>query len=249
MLRKLTPFTAIIFLSSCTALKLPGLTNKSATSTSQPEKNREVKFLDNINNSSTAIIAVTPQKEDKPVPESKNEIPVTEPVKTEAVSSNYVVVSTATLPGLEKASALQFKYALLMNTNVEEVQNLALYKNIDDWYGTKYRLGGTTKKGIDCSALVQNVFITAFGITLPRTARDQYKATQRISTTELQEGDLLFFNTRHGVSHVGIYLQNNKFVHASVSNGVMISDMFEPYFVKRFIGAGRVARPTPSLTY
>jgi hypothetical protein len=63
--------------------------------------------------------------------------------------------------------------------------------------------------------------------------KDQYKATRRISRTELKEGDLLFFNTRGGVSHVGIYLQNNKFVHASVS-GVMISDMFEPLLCKTF---------------
>jgi lipoprotein Spr len=70
-------------------------------------------------------------------------------------------------------------------------------------------------------------------------AKDQYKVTRHISRTELKEGDLLFFNTRSGVSHVGIYLQNNKFVHASVS-GVMISDMFEPYYVKHFIAAGRV---------
>jgi lipoprotein Spr len=64
--------------------------------------------------------------------------------------------------------------------------------------------------------------------------------TQHISRTELQEGDLLFFNTRGGVSHVGIYLQNNKFVHASISGGVTISDMFEPYYVKHFIASGRV---------
>jgi lipoprotein Spr len=76
-------------------------------------------------------------------------------------------------------------------------------------------------------------------MTLPRTARDQYNSSHRISQTQLREGDLLFFNTRGGVSHVGIYLQNNKFVHASVS-GVMISDMFEPYYMKHLVAAGRV---------
>src|SRR4029079_8546803 len=69
--------------------------------------------------------------------------------------------------------------------------------------------------------------------------KEQYKRTLLISRTELKEGDLLFFNTRGGVSHVGIYLQNNKFVHASVS-GVTISDMFEPYYVRHFVAAGRV---------
>jgi len=122
---------------------------------------------------------------------------------------------------------------------VEQIQNVSLYQNIDNWYGTPYKLGGTTKDGIDCSAFVQTIFLSAFGVTLPRTAKDQYKVTRRISRTELKEGDLLFFDTRGGVSHVGIYLHNNKFVHASVS-GVTISDMFEPYYVKHFISAGRV---------
>ena len=64
--------------------------------------------------------------------------------------------------------------------------------------------------------------------------------SRRISRTDLKEGDLLFFNTTGGISHVGIYLQNNKFVHASASQGVTVSDMFDPYYLRRFIGAGRV---------
>jgi len=141
----------------------------------------------------------------------------------------------------ESASSLQLKYSQLLNTDADQVKNIALYQNIDDWYGVPYRLGGTTKQGIDCSAFVQTIFISAFGITLPRTAREQYNSTRRISQTQLQEGDLLFFNTRGGVSHVGIYLQNNKFVHASVS-GVMISDMFDTYYMKHLVAVGRVNR-------
>ena len=115
-----------------------------------------------------------------------------------------------------------------------------MLESVDEWYGTRYRLGGTTKSGIDCSAFVQACFLAAFGITLPRTAREQYKATKRISRTELKEGDLVFFNTRGGVSHVGIYLQNNKFIHASTSQGVVVSDMFDAYYLKRYVGAGRM---------
>ena len=126
-----------------------------------------------------------------------------------------------------------------MNTDEDQVQNMALYQNIDDWYGTPYKYGGSTKSGIDCSAFVQAIFASAFAINLPRTAREQYNVTRHISRTELQEGDLLFFNTQGGISHVGIYLQNNKFVHASVT-GVTISDMFEPYYVRHFVAAGRV---------
>jgi lipoprotein Spr len=83
--------------------------------------------------------------------------------------------------------------------------------------------------------------MAVYGIALPRVSRDQYRISRKISTTELQEGDLVFFNTKgSGVSHVGVYLGNNKFMHASVSRGVMVSDLFEPYYLQRFYGAGRI---------
>jgi len=141
---------------------------------------------------------------------------------------------------IENASGLQFKYALLLDLEVEQVINLNLFKNIDEWMGVRYRLGGSTKDGIDCSALMQLLFSSTYGLSLPRTAREQYNFTKKkISRTELKEGDLVFFNTIGGVSHVGMYLQNNKFVHAS-SAGVTISDLYEEYWLKHFVGAGRM---------
>jgi lipoprotein Spr len=139
---------------------------------------------------------------------------------------------------IEKASALQLKYSVLLNTEVEQIKNLDLFVLIDEWFGTPYRMGGESKKGIDCSAFVQVMYTGLFNIAVPRTAREQYKATRKISRTEIKEGDLVFFNTQGGVSHVGIYLQNNKFVHAS-SGGVTISDVYDDYWMKRFIGVGR----------
>ena len=82
-----------------------------------------------------------------------------------------------------------------------------------------------------------------YGFTLPRTAREQFKEGHRVSKTELKQGDLVFFNTTGGISHVGIYLQNNKFVHASTSFGVTISDLFDPYYLGRFLGVGRMDKP------
>jgi lipoprotein Spr len=140
---------------------------------------------------------------------------------------------------IENVSTLQFKYSLLLNTEVEQVKNLGLFSLIDEWFGTPYRLGGESKNGIDCSAFVQVIYAGLFGISVPRTAREQFKATRKISRTEIKEGDLVFFNTIGGVSHVGIYLQNNKFVHAASSGGVMISDLYDDYWAKRFIGVGR----------
>jgi cell wall-associated NlpC family hydrolase len=150
-------------------------------------------------------------------------------------------VTRETVPSIsiEQADRLQFKYALLLDTEVESVGSLKLLALMDEWMGTRYRLGGSTKEGIDCSALTQTFFTSIYNLSLPRTAREQFAIASKISRTELQEGDLVFFNTTGGVSHVGIYLQNNKFIHAS-SSGVTISDLFDEYWVKRFVGVGRV---------
>jgi lipoprotein Spr len=150
-----------------------------------------------------------------------------------------VVAAPIEASTIESASSLQLKYALLLDVEVEQVIDLNLFKVLDEWMGTRYRLGGTTKDGIDCSALMQILFTGLYGITLPRTAREQYNFSRKISRTELKEGDLVFFNTIGGVSHVGMYLQNNKFIHASTS-GVTISDLYDEYWMKKFIGVGRV---------
>ena len=154
-------------------------------------------------------------------------------------SSKKTVVSPASSTTIENASSLQFKYALLLDLEVEQVQNLNLFRVLDEWMGTRYHLGGNSKDGIDCSALMQNLFTSLYGITLPRTAREQYQSSKRINRAELKEGDLVFFNTVGGVSHVGMYLQNNKFIHAS-SGGVTISDLYEDYWLRHFVGVGRV---------
>jgi lipoprotein Spr len=114
---------------------------------------------------------------------------------------------------------------------------------VDEWYGTKYRYGVTTKSGIDCSAFTQAIYLAAFAVSLPRTAREQFRSARIVSATEMRTGDLVFFNTTGGISHVGIYLQNNKFVHASSAYGVTISDLFDPYYLRRFIGVGRIEKP------
>jgi len=228
MLRRFLPaFSFIVLFASCSSIKPLTFTNNKQTSGDNNKK--EIKFL----NISSADNAKAEAKELKKETHSSG---------TQTVKSGETNYSDRSSSEIEKASPLRRKYSQLMNTEVELVQNIPLYQSIDDWYGTRYKLGGTTKQGIDCSAFVQTIFVSVFGITLPRTARDQYKATRHISRTELQEGDLLFFNTIGGVSHVGIYLKNNKFVHAALSGGVMISDMFEPYYVRHFIAAGRVTR-------
>ena len=142
---------------------------------------------------------------------------------------------------IEKLSSLQYKYAMMMDVDVESLKNLTLLGFIDDWFGTRYRYGGETKRGIDCSALTGALLLAVYGFNMPRTAREQYEATEHISKNELKEGDLVFFNTRGGVSHVGVYLDNDYFVQAS-SHGVTISNLDDHYYSKRFICGGRVVQ-------
>ena len=143
--------------------------------------------------------------------------------------------------GIENCSSLQFKYAQLLNMDVEGITNFTLYNFIEEWWGTAYRYGGATKKGIDCSAFSGTLLHDVYGFIASRTARSQYDACEKIEKDNLQEGDLVFFNTRRGVSHVGVYLRNGYFTHSSTGQGVTISSLDEIYYNKKFIGGGRVS--------
>jgi len=170
----------------------------------------------------------------------------TKSVKTSAapivVKNVEKVTVTSEEPGslIEKITSIQFKYAMMLDVEVESLKNLSLFSFIEDWLGTHYRMGGTTKKGIDCSALTSTLLMAVYGFAIPRTAREQYDESQHIQKDNLKEGDLVFFNTHGGVSHVGLYLDNDYFVHASSSEGVTISNLNDHYYAKRFICGGRV---------
>lgn len=144
---------------------------------------------------------------------------------------------------IENANALQFKYAVMLDASIEKLTDTVLLQNIDHWFGTHYCMGGANEDCIDCSAFTQIIMRDVFKTDIPRTARAQYDNSDRIGVENLQEGDLVFFQTvGRDISHVGIYLTNNKFVHAATSNGVMISDLNDPYWQPRFKGAGRVLK-------
>jgi cell wall-associated NlpC family hydrolase len=174
-------------------------------------------------------ISFKPGSDDPPAP----------PVKIDKIATNKDPHTINTAEAIEVLPTTRFKYAILLDATVEELDE-KLIGFLEDWYGTRYRLGGADKSGIDCSALVQSFFASMYGLNISRTCREQYSDTRRIKKAQLQEGDLVFFKTRgRSISHVGIYLRNNKFIHASTSSGVMISDLSDEYFTKRYAGAGR----------
>jgi cell wall-associated NlpC family hydrolase len=142
---------------------------------------------------------------------------------------------------IENLNSFQFKYGIILDVAVERISNIKLYKFIDEWIGTPYRMGRTGDGAIDCSAFSQKLLEDVFGTAVSRTVKTQYKELEKITTDDLLEGDLVFFHTyAAGASHVGVYLKNNKFVHASSSRGVMISSLDDSYWRPRYVGARRV---------
>ena len=134
------------------------------------------------------------------------------------------------------------KYHHILNAPASFYNNFRLFQFIDKWMGRPYLFGGTTQFGVDCSALTGYFAKEVAGVKLPRTAQGQHDHL-KLSTFPglLQTGDLIFFHTtRPGISHVGIYLSNNKFLHASATNGVTISDLGEDYYVKAYRAAKRI---------
>lgn len=138
-------------------------------------------------------------------------------------------------------NSLQKKYADKMAVHPGEITNKNLYNFINSWYGTRYVYGGTTRKGIDCSSFVQKLIAATLDVRMQRTAANQKRTTAFVKREDLREGDLVFFKIKvHRISHVGVYLQNGHFVHASSSKGVMISNLNSSYWSRYYAGGGRV---------
>lgn len=120
--------------------------------------------------------------------------------------------------------------------------NMPLYAFIDDWYGIPYRFGGSTRKGIDCSAFTRELYKNVYSKQLLRTSAEQFNISDFIGNqSQLKEGDLVFFKIRSkNISHVGVYLSDGKFVHASRSKGIVISSLDDAYWSRYYVGGGRI---------
>ncbi|MBW6392361.1 C40 family peptidase [Billgrantia antri] len=125
-----------------------------------------------------------------------------------------------------------------------ELIRQALLAQHERWAGTPYRIGGTGRNGIDCSALVQNVFNETFRLQLPRSTSGQVREGTQVSRDDLQVGDLVFFRPPGRYDHVGIYVGDGYFLHASTSQGVMLSELDNSYWQRYYWQARRTLEPT-----
>ena len=136
--------------------------------------------------------------------------------------------------------------ARLYGVRITEYDNIFLYNEGARWLGVPHRLGGSTKRGVDCSGFVAIVYREVYGKQLSRSSADMLKHDcRKVSRAKLKEGDLVFFKTTRGgkksvPTHVGIYLKNGRFIHTSTSSGVVVSSLSEPYYTRTWLTGGRV---------
>ena len=146
-------------------------------------------------------------------------------------------------PRLDYKALARASVRLGMDINLED--NHKLYLEAAQWIGTPYRGGGETKRGTDCSGMTCQIYKKVYHIKLQRSTDGQKKESSKVARRNLREGDLVFFSSRKSrrkVAHVGIYLKDGKFVHASTSQGVIVSSLNEPYYRTHWISGGRVRK-------
>lgn len=200
---------------------------------------------------------MTVQELEKQNPEIKNSLPVGYRlnIRKDDSSNNHLALNTENRD--EASGNYHFKNTISDNNNGETVKFLKpsfsnefldqLIARASENIGSRYRTGGTSKAGFDCSGLMCTTF-EAFDIKLPRTSREQSDYGTRINTEEAQKGDLIFFKTngRSQINHVGMVVEvcegEIKFIHSSVSNGVIISSTKEKYYEKNFTQINRVVQ-------
>lgn len=134
---------------------------------------------------------------------------------------------------------LDYNYEITKSLSYEKLYK-ALNHQYKTWKGVKYKYGGNTKKGVDCSAFVQRAFRDNLNIKIPRTTKLQSKIGYEVPMQDIELGDLVFFKTGYKTRHVGIYLGEGKFLHASTKKGVTISRLDNPYYSKHLWKIQRV---------
>lgn len=164
--------------------------------------------------------------------------------KMKRIKILFFVSSLVTLFACSSGNFKQENYAINYKGQIDDpIMAITLLSEQQyEWAGTPYVLGGKSRKGVDCSGFVQKTFFDRFNITLPRTTKDQAKYGKLVRKEDIQTGDLIFFKTGRGPNgyHVGIYVKDDKFLHASTKGGVIYSSMSSPFWNKTFWQVRRI---------
>lgn len=162
-------------------------------------------------------------------------------VSLSSCGSRKDISKTDTTTSTSKSKKVQKKYAEILSVDEDKIDNLKLYTFIDEWYGVPYKYGGKNKSGIDCSNFTSTLYNFVYNKPINGSSSSIFNQCKVISKNNLEEGDLVFFKIDNdNISHIGVYLQNNKFVHATTKKGVMIDDLDEAYYKKYFYKCGRI---------
>lgn len=170
-----------------------------------------------------------------------------EPLRLVAVACALVLAGCGTSSSVRSPGPLLPDPAVAAPTTASTPVAERLLASAEEWMGTPYRFGGTTKSGVDCSAFVRAVYDDAFGVPLTRATRTQVTEGRSVAREDLRPGDLVFFRTGRNQRHVGIYLGGGKMLHASSSkNRVLVDDFHQDYFQRTYWTARRLLDSPPA---
>lgn len=133
--------------------------------------------------------------------------------------------------------------SVLLGVDIKLEDNHKLYLEAAEWIGVPYRAGGDSKRGTDCSGFTCQLYRKVYRTQVPRNTEDLKKESNKVAKRNLREGDLVFFSSNRSkkkVAHVGIYLKNGRFIHASTSKGVIVSSLNEDYYTRHWMSGGRI---------
>jgi len=165
--------------------------------------------------------------------------PVDEPPASQDPGAPADAAYAGTAPDLQSQQELDALVAEVMSE--APPLRVSLQAQHEDWKGVPYRYGGLSPRGVDCSGFVYLTFLSRLGMQVPRTTTELLKSGEKVRRDEIRVGDLVFFRTGPGNRHVGIYMGNGDFLHASSSQGVMTSSLSNPYWRQRYWQARRLA--------
>jgi cell wall-associated NlpC family hydrolase len=164
--------------------------------------------------------------------------PVDEPPASQDPDAPADATSAGTAPDIQSQQELDALVAEVMSE--APPLRVSLQAQHEDWKGVPYRYGGLSPRGVDCSGFVYLTFLSRLGMQVPRTTTELLKSGEKVRRDDIRVGDLVFFRTGPGNRHVGIYMGNGDFLHASTSQGVMTSSLSNPYWRQRYWQARRL---------